>query len=343
MAETKGTALSVAVCSKGRQRELRALSAKLRRMLDEAPLPDCKLIVVEDISEAGVAPPPVAEADSYIAVSEKGVGFGAIRQKAVDACEHELILFVDDDCIPADDWLLRMAAPFLDDEVVAVGGGILPQNGNAVAQAIALLGLPGGGLPRLIVAGAHESESELLSTGNLALRKRAVVEAGGFDIRHRFGGEDQQLVGRLAGRRLFLPAALVEHRNRETFGEVWCWFVRRGRGEYGINRLSGMERVDAMLHPWRWSWSWRLLLLAVVWGILGAGWALLLLAAYYAALSVKTYLGNSGSSPLPPVEARRRQCLNPAAVAIAPAVRLCMDFAREAGRITALLQDLRQR
>lgn len=307
-------------------------------MLDDAPMPGCKLIVVEDVSEAGSVPLPVDEADTYLVVRERGIGFGAMRQKAIDACEHELLLFIDDDCVPTDDWLLQMETPFLDDdEVVAVGGGILPQDGNAVAQAIALIGLPGGGLPRLIISDAHESESEFLSTGNLAIRRQAVVAAGGFDIRHRFGGEDQQLVGKLVGRKLFLPTALVEHRNRETFAEVWSWFGRRGRGEYGIHRLAGMGRIGAVMRPLRGSWLWRLPLLILFGASYGFIWVAVAAAVYYVLLGTKVYFANCRSSSMPRVEMRRRQCLNPAAVAIAPAVKLCMDFGRESGRVLACL------
>ncbi len=325
--------VSVAVCSKGRTEELRKLARKLRSLIDNSQLKECNLIIVEDISEAAVAPLPVDMADLYLALDEKGLGFGAIRQRAVEACDNDILVFIDDDCIPCAEWLEHITAPFLDDEVVAVGGGILPQKGNVVACATALIGLPGGGIPRLIIAGERENESNSLSTGNLALRREAIIAAGGFDVRHHHGGEDQQLVGALTGRKIFLPTAVVEHRNREHFSDIWRWFVRRGRGEYRINRLGGMGKLEALLSPLRWSWFLRLPIFALVAVLYGIGWAALVLAIYYVTLAAKVYLANRCASPLQIVEESRRSCLTPSVVAIAPLVRLCMDFGREAGRL----------
>lgn len=337
MSEVRELRCSLLICSRGRADELRALVKRLKSsVVEESPF---EIVVVEDCSVASTPPSPISGV-VYIAVSEHGAGFGRMRQKAVDAASAEIIVFIDDDCIPCDGWLNELLTPFVDPGVVAVGGGIIPQQGNAIASAISLIGLPAGGFPRLLECGDKPVDSELLSTGNLALRRQAVVETGGFDAAHQHGGEDQQLVGKLSGRKLFMPTALVEHRNRETFGEVWHWFVRRGRGEYAINRLAGMGPVEALISPWRWSWSWRVLLLLLIAIVAGPYWALTSLGIYYIALGGVINIRNSGSSPIPIVEERLSQCMSLEAVAIAPAVRFCMDFAREFGRLQALSTKL---
>lgn len=197
------TVASIAVCSKGRPEELRALATGLRKLIDNFHSAQTELIIVEDVSELDgkSKPETIKEADQYVAIDLHGAGFGLIRQTAVDMANAEIIIFIDDDCLPCSErWLSDLLRPFSDRDVVAVGGGILPQEGNAIAKAIALIGLPAGGLPRLIVASEELQASDLLSTGNLALRRSAVLDVGGFDTRHRFGGEDQQLVGKLIGK-----------------------------------------------------------------------------------------------------------------------------------------------
>jgi len=248
-----GYTVSIAVCSRNRAGELRRLATLLRYMTAAVQDTDVELVIVEDVSEMAQAerPQPIQQADVYYAVTAPHRGFGAIRQQAVEIAKGDVIVFIDDDCIPCPDWLPRLLEPFSDPQVAAVGGGILPQHGGPVAKAIALIGLPAGGLPRLVTSGPQASESEHLSTGNLALRRASVLAAGGFDTRYRFGGEDQQLVGKLSGKKLFVPAALVRHRNRESFPEVWGWFSRRGMGEYHVNRIEGMGRMRALWSPLR--------------------------------------------------------------------------------------------
>lgn len=330
--------LSLLICSRGRPDELRVLVQMLHvhvgAMREKVPV---EIVVVEDISSSESRPQPI-ESVQYLAMDEL-MGFGAIRQKAVEASSGEMIVFIDDDCIPCEGWLERLLEPFEDDEVVAVGGGILPQRGNSIASSIALIGLPAGGLPRLIASGGMAVESELLSTGNLALRRKAVVRAGGFDTAHHHGGEDQHLVAKLSGRKLFVPTALVEHRNRTSFGEVFRWFVRRGRGEYHLNRLAGMSTAASLLHPVRWSWSWRLLLLGMI-GLAGGGcWVAAVLAAYYLLLGSMIYIRNSHRASVPMIEQRRQVCMRFETLVVAPAVRLCMDLGREFGRLAAASEE----
>jgi len=329
--------LSIIVCSKDRHEELNLLIDVLHELT--LAQQQAELIVVEDVS--GCFPPvfePNAKADIYIQMDKTNDGFGAIRQRGVEAASGDIIVFIDDDCMPCAGWLETLLLPFADQDVVAVGGGILPQDGGMVAQATALIGLPAGGLPRLLLSNKEPSCSDLLSTGNLALRRSAVLAAGGFDTRHRFGGEDQQLVAKLCGKKMFVAIALVKHRNRDSFLEVWRWFVRRGLSEYRVNRISGMGEIRSLLHPWRWSWSWRLVLVILVYLICGTLFVAALLISYYLALLIKTMLYNHSSSSVSLVEASRQACFRWPTLLLVPALRLWMDWAREYGRIVAFFR-----
>lgn len=332
--------LSLLVCSKNRPDQLRRLAQRLLRLAREAGDRTIELVVVEDVSGVTESdrPAPVDGA-LYVTIDEPGTGFGGIRQRAVDRSNGDLIVFIDDDCVPCEEWLEHLTAPFAEEGASATGGGILPQDGNVVSRAISLLGFPAGGLPRLLRAGTRPIPSSLLSTGNLALRREAVATAGGFDRRHRFGGEDQELVKRLGGTCLFVPTALVLHRNRERLRDVWSWFFRRGAGEYHVNRHAGLERVHSVLHPIQWSWYWR----AGVFAALGLwlGWRgfFALCGAYVGQLFLRTLYANRGHSPIPAVEERLRYCLRPLPLLLCPFLRMWMDLGREAGRLHAAMTD----
>jgi len=339
-------AVSIAVCSKGRPEELRALAKSLRKLIDNNQSVLAELVIIEDVSEleSNLRPETVKEADQYHVIDVHEAGFGLIRQAAVDAANGAIIIFIDDDCLPCNDsWLPDLLQPFSDQDVVAVGGGIVPQEGNAITKAIALIGLPAGGLPRLIVANEEDQTSDVLSTGNLALRRSAVLDIGGFDTQHRFGGEDQQLVGKLIGKKLFLARALVAHRNRDSFADVWRWFVRRGQGEYKINQLSGMGGFLAMISPVRWSWSWRLLVLGVIGFFLGFSGLGALLLLYYLLLLAKIVMEMRGVPKIQAVAEKKESCFQLPAILIAPVLRIWMDFAREWGRLKECLSNKESR
>ena len=52
-------------------------------------------------------------------------------------------------------------------------------------------------------------------------------EIGGFDVLLRWGGEDQEFFSRIRSRKetLFVPEAIVFHRQRESLREVFSWFA----------------------------------------------------------------------------------------------------------------------
>lgn len=331
--------VSIIVCSKDRPVELRKLTGILKEM--SATFDVIKEVVIveavhsEQSTQFGSIPGVV-----YVPFNNPEAGFGAIRQCAVEHACGEILVFIDDDCVPCEAWLENLFAPFAESEVVAVGGGIIPQAGNSIAKAIALIGLPAGGLPRLIPLSGEPAESEYLSTGNLALRRTAVLASGGFDTQHKFGGEDQQLVGKLSGKKLFAPAALVEHRNRESFTEVWRWFIRRGKGEFIINKLAGMGIFRALITPLRWSWSWRILFILMLGVIVGLKEMIIFLGVYYLFLFLNIMWNNHVKAEMINVESKRRDCFRLLPLLVAPLVRFCMDFGRETGRILAFSTQL---
>lgn len=326
--------VSILICSKGRFDSLRRLVDQLRTI--ETDDFGAEIVVIEETETPDPIPGTV-----YHHLPVKELGFGYARQRAIEAAHGSLFVFIDDDCTPLPGWITHLLSLFGDREVSAVGGGILPQASNSIGKAIALLGFPAGGMPRLLKSGGRLWESRLLSAGNLALRREAVEAVGGFSALHKYDGEEQELVRVLPGRTFFQPRALVAHKQRESIREVWRWFVRRGKGRYFVNRSLNMGRVHAVLHPWRWSWWWRtpvFIVLAVLFGLIPV---LSLLISYFLFLLFRTFLANRRPSSIPEVEICRRHVLTAASLVWAPIVRLTMDVGREWGRLRALFEDMK--
>jgi GT2 family glycosyltransferase len=59
-------------------------------------------------------------------VQNSGRGASAARNTALDLCQTDVVLFIDDDARADPSWLQEMAGAFADLEVVGVGGRVLP-------------------------------------------------------------------------------------------------------------------------------------------------------------------------------------------------------------------------
>ena len=250
----------------------------------------------------------------------KGIAFA--RNMSFRHATHDLIVFVDDDCRVDSDWLSKLVAPFKDQTVLGVQGGVtVPDDTNAIGWAETLLGFPGGGITRVVQSHGELQATKEVSTLNAAYRKAAVVEAGGFSDQARFGGEDYLLAKQVAehGRLLFVPDAIVQHEARGSFAAVWHWFVRRGRAEIELwdNHLApdgfGLWMVRA-------SFLIKLLplLLLSVWSV----WPLIIFVTLMVVLNLWRFRWVIGRAEIPAT-----------AWLVLPWLRIYMALASDVGRV----------
>ncbi len=258
----------------------------------------------------------------YVPHPVRNRGIAYARNLSVQHASHDLLVFVDDDCRVAPDWLGRLVAPFEDSTVLGVQGGVsVPEDTNAIGWAETLLGFPGGGYSRVVQAKGQLQETKEVSTLNAAYRKAAVVEAGGFSDRARFGGEDFLLAKRVAeqGRLLFVPEAMVKHAARESLPAIWCWFIRRGRAEYELWH-HGIASEGFGYWMLRASLGVKLipLLLLCYWSF----WPLLLFLALMVTVNLWRFRWVPGQADIPS-----------AAWWLLPWLRMYMSLASDVGRV----------
>jgi glycosyltransferase involved in cell wall biosynthesis len=147
------------------------------------------------------------------------------RNTCIAEARASLVAFTDDDCLPSATWLSAITAAF-DDATVVVQGRTLPEAG----------GWAGPWGRSLNVTSA----SGLYETANLAARREAIDQAGGFGgkrlLSGRAFGEDVVLGAAMArgGGFRFAPDALVHHR---VMPGTYADFVRERR------RLSGFPQL----------------------------------------------------------------------------------------------------
>ncbi len=177
--------VTVLVCTRGRPALLETALASL----DAALGPEDELLVVEaDGDEAAGAVAALRARTRHLAAPRPGKS----RQLnlGLRAAGHPLVVLTDDDCEVAPAWVAAMAAPFADPAVGAVFGTV---QGLSGVRGVELAPASPGPPPAVTW--------EYANGAAMAVRRRAVLDLGGFDERLGPGapvhGEEHDLVLRL--------------------------------------------------------------------------------------------------------------------------------------------------
>jgi GT2 family glycosyltransferase len=212
--------VSVIVCA---YNEVRTLEDCLQG-IERLDYPEFETIVVDDGSTDSTA--EIAERFGVHLISTENRGLSAARNTGIEAATGEIVAFIDADAHPDPHWLRFIAAGLAGTPHGGIGGpNIAPAREGLVSES--LQAVPGGPIHVLL----SDREAEHVPGCNMAFRREALEEIGGFDPQFRIAGDDVDLCWRLrdAGWMIaFSPGAMVWHRRRGTIRG----FLRQQR-EYG--------------------------------------------------------------------------------------------------------------
>ena len=236
--------ISVVVCTHNGEQTLPECLGRLGSLA----YPDFETIVVCDGSRDHSA--LIAREHGAVVIETEHRGLSHARNCGIAHAQGEIVAFLDDDAYPDADWLHYLAAGFRHERYAGIGGpNIPPDDGRLVADCVAAA--PGGPIHVLV----SDREAEHVPGCNMAFRKAALEEIGGFDARFRTAGDDVDVCWRLqkAGKTLgFSAGAVVMHRRRDSirrylkqqygYGKAEALLERKWPTHYnraGASRWSG--------------------------------------------------------------------------------------------------------
>lgn len=243
--------VSVVVCTYNR---CRMLDLMLASFYEQVGLCDVshELIVVDNNSsdETLRIAQRYSHHPGFRYVFETRQGLSAARNRGVREACGEVVAFLDDDVLVGSAWLVNLGRCFDETQATAVGGRA---SLHLEAEAPPWMGPLFRALLSEVELGTNRLEvptGEGLWGLNLAIRRQALLEIGGFDeeLGRRgaslLGGEECDVLARLArrnGRFFYEPLAPVRHViGPERLG--WDYFVRLARAAGAVRHRGEPDR-----------------------------------------------------------------------------------------------------
>ena len=198
--------ISVVVCTHNGERTIGTCLDALTRL----DYPDYEVIVVDDGSTDHTG--AIAHTYHVRVIRTENRGLSQARNTGLSAARGEVVAFTDDDAWPDRDWLRYIAHAFSTTDHVAIGGPNLPPDSRRIVES-AVAHAPGGPIHVLL----SDAVAEHIPGCNMAFRREALEDVGGFDPQFRIAGDDVDICWRLQERGWtigFSPAAVVLHQRR---------------------------------------------------------------------------------------------------------------------------------
>jgi glycosyltransferase involved in cell wall biosynthesis len=268
--------LSLVICTRNRATQL---AQTLKRVLTIRTRLTWELIVVDNESTDGTSTVVVefaAGCDRPVQlITQPGRGVSCAKNAGWKATQSPIVVCIDDDCYPEEDYLDAISECFSNDPKLGfVGGRILLHDPTdrkiTIQESLEPLYFPPGSFIRPgIIQGA-----------NIAYRRAAIVDVGGFDpwfgAGALYSGDETELMARISAAGwsgAYDPKPLVyHHHGRKTANDEWRlmrWYDR-GRGAYYAKCVLNRRMRHVYIKNWfltRQRHSWKTTALEIAAGM----------------------------------------------------------------------------
>jgi glycosyltransferase involved in cell wall biosynthesis len=268
--------ISVVICTRNRASKLAQTLERVRAIKSTL---NWELIVVDngstDRTKQIVQQFAACENHAVRFIYEPRSGVSYARNAGWRSSQSDIVAYIDDDCYPTTNFVDAVLDCFCRDPKVGfVGGRILlhdPSDRRITIQE---------SLERLYFPANSFIEPGLIHGANLAFRRAALSEAGGYDLWFgpgaHFVAEEVELLARISAAGwtgLYEPGPLVyHHHGRKTFWDEWRLrrSYDRGRGAYYAKCMLNKGMRQVYLRNWwliRKKYSWKASVLEVAGGL----------------------------------------------------------------------------
>lgn len=235
------------------------------------PTEQFKVVVVDD----GSPTPVQSVVDEFkhlmnvVTIRQENAGPAAARNKGALAAEGTHIIFTDDDCGLASDYLSQLEKLVQNEPLAIIGGhtiNALPDNQYAMASQLLIDYL-------YDYFNKNPARTKLFTSNNLIVPTDLFNRTKGFDTLFPLAaGEDRELCDRFQqeGRKMIYASELiVYHSHSMTLRTFWRQHFNYGRGAYRYhwlrsNRVQGHIKPEPLSfyfkllgYPFRQGYRWR--------------------------------------------------------------------------------------
>ena len=241
--QSRWPTVSVVVCAFNAAETIGDCLASLERV----DYPSLEVIVVDDGSKDETA--SIARLHPRVQlIQTPNRGLSVARNVGLQASTSDIVVYVDADVRVEPSWLAHLIQPFAAPTVVLAGGpNVVPHDDGWFAQCVAR----SPGAPAHVLL--DDRIAEHVPGCNLAIRRTALLDIGGFDPIYLRAGDDVDVGWRLQDRGgvlAFSSSALVWHHHRDRLAAYWRQQVGYGEGEAWL-RASHQHRFAGLRISWR--------------------------------------------------------------------------------------------
>ncbi|PSM50225.1 glycosyl transferase [Chroococcidiopsis sp. CCALA 051] len=207
-----------------------------------------EVIVVDDGSEIPIEPvvASLRKQLNLTAIAQQNSGPANARNSGATRARGKFLVFTDDDCMPAPEWLKTLEVRFKAAPHCLVGGrtlNALPDNLYSTASQVLIDFL-------YEYYNADRDRSSFFASNNLALPAERFHSLGGFDTTFPLAaGEDREFCDRWLQhgyQMIYAPEAQVYHAHKLTLYAFWRQHYNYGRGAFCFHQVRArrnMERI----------------------------------------------------------------------------------------------------
>jgi glycosyltransferase involved in cell wall biosynthesis len=213
-------------------------------------------------------------------IASRPIGPAAKRNLALRDARGEILIFIDDDAYPEDNFLKILEADFENKDIVAVGGPAMTPRESKFWQKVSgatFLSSLSGGFPERYRSVGKKKFVVDWPTVNLSIRKSAFEELGGFGGDY-WPGDDTKLCFDLLTKKntqiLYDPELIVFHHRREGLTK----HVKQ-ISAYGLHRGFFAKKYSKTSFNWRYFMP-SLFVLFIIFGGILAYFSKIFLALY---------------------------------------------------------------